>query len=188
MAETLVPLELVASLADFRPLFFRAGRVDRSGGYEKFRAQGFGPAAAGKLNLWDHLSLGPVGLKGQVLRKCKSTPFPAKPCSGRPMTRHKAAVQKWPLVCDQRSVRFDRTTRGRDGGGALCLRRMQRRFEYFRTPRATRKVFANSPATVRLRAEASLQMSTANSPSIRRCSPACYSTNASDGYLSAGVC
>jgi hypothetical protein len=35
----------------------------------------------------------------------------------------------------------------------------QRRFEYFRTPRATREFFANAPATVRHRAEASLLMS-----------------------------
>ena len=52
----------------------------------------------------------------------------------------------------------------------------QRRFEYFRIPKATRKLFANAPATVRHRAEASLLISAANSPSVRRCSPASYST------------
>ncbi len=52
----------------------------------------------------------------------------------------------------------------------------QRWFEYFRTPRATRKFFANAPVTVRHRAEASLLMPAANSPSVRRCSPAPYST------------
>src|SRR5437763_10446571 len=44
----------------------------------------------------------------------------------------------------------------------------QRRFEYFRTPRATRKFFANAPATVRHRAEANLLMSAVNSAGARR--------------------
>jgi len=52
----------------------------------------------------------------------------------------------------------------------------QRRFEYFRTPRATEKFFANAPATLRHRAEAGLPILGANSASVRSCSPASYST------------
>jgi hypothetical protein len=55
-----------------------------------------------------------------------------------------------------------RTTAHVSGGG----------FAYFRTPRATRKFFANAPATVRHRAEANLLTSAVNSASARRCSPA----------------
>src|SRR6266478_4563898 len=40
--------------------------------------------------------------------------------------------------------------------------------------------FANAPATVRHRAQASLLMWAANSASVRRCSPASYSTNAAE--------
>ncbi|MGX9425606.1 MULTISPECIES: hypothetical protein [Bradyrhizobium] len=64
----------------------------------------------------------------------------------------------------------------RTSEGACARQRTSAAIEYFRTPRATRKFFADAPATVRHRAEASLLMAAANSASVRPRSPASYST------------